>query len=218
MESLPLCQRIVLGATFAAALTVSACTGSSQGTKPASPSATLSAAAPSGAAAPVSSGALADPEVDGVIAAGSLAGSCAAHTLSFTVGSTRIVTNGSTRFSDSPCTSLKAGSVVEVKGTRQPDNSILATSVEASGQDDNEDGDQSGVKGVIAAGSLVGSCAASSLSFRIGSTTIRTNAQTRLDGTSCSALKAGDSVEVKGTRQADGSVLASRVERGSEDD
>ena len=154
-------------------------------------------------------------ELEGRITAGSLAGSCAAHNLSFTVGTTKVVTNASTQFKEARCEALKGGSEVEVKGTRQGDGSILATSIEGDDEDEdeNEDRNQAEVKGAIAAGSLGGSCAASNLSFRVGSTLVKTNASTQFKDATCVSLKAGDSVEVKGARQADNSVLASRVER-----
>jgi hypothetical protein len=79
------------------------------------------------------------------------------------------------------------------------------------GENDNEPNDDE-VKGAIAAGSLTGSCAANSLAFRIGTTAIRTNAQTRFDDITCGALGAGDVIDVHGTPQADGSLLASRIE------
>ena len=79
------------------------------------------------------------------------------------------------------------------------------------GENDSEPNDDE-VKGAIAAGSLTGSCAANSLAFRIGTTAIRTNAQTRFDDITCGALGAGDVIEVHGTPQADGSLLASRIE------
>jgi hypothetical protein len=151
-------------------------------------------------------------EANGTIQPGSVSGSCAAHTLAFMVGSTKVITNGATSFNDVTCTALKDGSVVEAKGTRLPDVSILAATVEGSGEDDNENGQEGEVKGAIAAGSTAGACATNNLSFRIGSTTVRTSAQTRFDDTSCTALKAGDSVEIKGARQVDGGILASRVQ------
>jgi len=88
---------------------------------------------------------------------------------------------------------------------------------DADDDDNDDDNDQNRgeaeVKGTIAAGSLAGSCAASTLSFRIGSTQVKTNAATQFKDTTCSSLKAGDAVEVKGARQSDASILASRVER-----
>jgi len=154
-------------------------------------------------------------EVEGRINVSSLAGSCAAHNLSFTVGTTKVVTNASTQFKDARCEALKAGSDVEVKGTRQGDGSILATSIEGDDEDEqeNEDRNEVELKGAIAAGSLGGSCAANNLSFRVGSTLVKTNVSTQFKDAACASLNAGDSVEVKGARQADNSVLASRVER-----
>ena len=150
-------------------------------------------------------------EVNGSITAGSLSGSCAAHNLTFMVGAIRVVTNASTIFRDGPCEALKAGTRVEAKGARQSDGSLLAASIE--GENDDENQGEVELKGSIAAGSLGGSCASNSLSFRINSTQVKTDASTQFKDTSCASLKAGDSVEVKGSRQADGSVLAKRVER-----
>lgn len=119
--------------------------------------------------------------------------------------------------------SIHVGDRVHVKGTpvsaTAPDGPINATKIEVQNpDDDNDQGDdndknQVEVKGAIATGSLAGSCAANTLSFKVGTTTVKTNASTKFDDTSCAALKAGDRVEVKGTRQADASVLASKVEK-----
>jgi uncharacterized protein DUF5666 len=150
-------------------------------------------------------------ELTGSINAGSLTGSCAAHSLAFTIGATKVTTGPSTQFTDGTCDALKDGSRVEVKGARQSDNSILATSVE--GDAENDENQQGGVElsGTIAAGSLGGTCPGSR-SFKIGSTLVTTNATTQFEDTSCGSLAVGDSVEVRGTRQTDLSVLASRVE------
>jgi Domain of unknown function (DUF5666) len=197
---------------FAAAAVAAAATGCGDkdtSTMPTSPS-TSSAAA----ASPVQQNAA---EVEGRINAGSLAGSCAAHNLSFTVSTTKVVTNASTQFKDARCEALTGNSEVEVKGTHQSDGSILATSVEGDDEDEdeeeNEDRNEVELKGAIAAGSIGGSCAAGNLSFRVSSTLVKTNASTQFKDAACASLKAGDSVEVKGARQADSSVLATRVER-----
>ena len=111
-----------------------------------------------------------------------------------------------------------------MKGTRQTDNSILAARVDGEEEkdeddDDDEDDDRGAagasveLKGTIATGSLTGSCASNTLAFKIGTTAVKTNSSTEFKDASCSSLKAGDSVEVRGKRQTDASVLASRVER-----
>jgi hypothetical protein len=58
--------------------------------------------------------------------------------------------------------------------------------------------------------SLTGSCP--SLTFTLEGRTVRTNAQTDFRKGSCSKLENNDRVEVEGVPQADGSVLATRVE------
>jgi Domain of unknown function (DUF5666) len=65
-------------------------------------------------------------EVKGVVS--NLSGSCV--TLTFTVQSTTVKTNGATKFEDGPCTRIANGTRVEVEGTRQADGTILATEVE----------------------------------------------------------------------------------------
>jgi hypothetical protein len=154
-------------------------------------------------------------ELKGAIVAGSIAGACPAHTLSFKVGTTKVITNASTQFKDGTCESLKDGSQVDVKGTRQTDGSVLAASVEGNGDNENDDDQESGaeLKGAIVAGSIAGACPPHTLSFKVGSTTVRTNAATEFKDVSCASLKPGDSVEVKGARQSDASVMASRVTR-----
>jgi Domain of unknown function (DUF5666) len=203
---------------FAAAAVAAAATGcggdKDPSTMPTSPSSTSAAAA---SPTPSNNGQQNAAELEGRISAGSLAGTCAAHNLSFTVGTTKVVTNASTQFKDARCEALQGNSEVEVKGTRQSDGSILAASVEGDDEDENEneneDRNEAELKGAIAAGSIGGSCAASNLSFRVGSTLVKTNASTQFKDAACASLKAGDSVEVKGARQADNSVLATRVER-----
>jgi hypothetical protein len=101
---------------------------------------------------------------------------------------------------------------VRVKGS----DANLEDNHQAGDDDDNDDDDDANkaeVKGTIAVGSLSGSCAANTLAFAVGATKVKTNGSTEFKDTSCAALKAGDSVEVKGSRQTDASVLATRVER-----
>jgi len=66
-----------------------------------------------------------DNEVKGSVS--NLAGTCPA--LTFTVQSTKITTNSSTKFKDS-CSQIANGRRVDVEGTRQTDGSIVASEVE----------------------------------------------------------------------------------------
>jgi hypothetical protein len=90
---------------------------------------------------------------------------------------------------------ITVGAAVEVRGTTTAAGGpIAATKIELEDRapnppDDNEDNKND------------------------GTTMVRTNAATEFKDTTCAALKVGDSVEVKGSRQTDSSVLAARVER-----
>ena len=103
------------------------------------------------------------------------------------------------------------GARVHVKGARTGDT-LTATRVMVQ---------QTGLERVSLSGSvsnLGGACP--DATFRFGSTTIAVNSSTMFVRGSCSALAGGLSLEVKGLRRADGSVLATMVRftRGSGDD
>jgi hypothetical protein len=66
-------------------------------------------------------------EVVGLVSA--LAGTCATS-LTFTVGTTHVTANATTVFTGVTCAALINGASVEVEGTKQPDLSIAAASVE----------------------------------------------------------------------------------------
>jgi Domain of unknown function (DUF5666) len=141
---------------------------------------------------------------------------------SFQAGNLTIKTTSSTvirhgsktvAFSD-----LKIGDHVQVRGTR--DGSTVTASeikVEQAGQggdadddDDNEDNDQGAeVEGRV---SNLGSSSCPGITFMIGSTKVTADQNTTYGkGTSCSAIKNDLKVDLKGTKQNDGSVLASRI-------
>ena len=77
----------------------------------------------------------------------------------------------------------------------------------------NERGNDVEVNGTIAR--LNGSCPL--VTFVLRSITIRTNTVTNIDD-GCSHLRNGVTIEVKGNRQRDGSILAARIEREDADD
>jgi hypothetical protein len=134
-------------------------------------------------------------------------GACPA--LTFTVGTTTVATNASTQFKDVACTALANNMSVEVKGTRQASGSVIATRVEAKGENKAPGAAEVEVKGAISGKG--GTCPA--LTFTVSSTTVVTNASTQFKDTSCAALANGTRVEVKGAKQSNGSVLATRVEK-----
>jgi hypothetical protein len=111
---------------------------------------------------------------------------------------------------------LKVGDRVHVKGT-STGTTVMATEVTLQnangnpgqgGGDDGNDGDDE-LEGALSA--LSGTCP--SISFTVSKSPVMTNASTQFRDAACSALKNNDKVEVKGTKQANGVVLASRVEK-----
>jgi len=130
-----------------------------------------------------------------------LSGTC--PDLTFTVNGTTIVANASTIFEDGSCSTVQNGTRVEIKGTRQSNGSVLATKVDIDEPDLDID-----LKGTV---SGLGS-ACPSLTFTVRGTSVVTNSATRFTDGPCSAIQNGTRLEVEGTRQANGSVLAHEVD------
>jgi uncharacterized protein DUF5666 len=112
------------------------------------------------------------------------------------------------------CADIQVNDRVEVHGTRNGDT-INAADVNVKTDhgvppvhNDVE------LKGRISL--LAGTCP--SVTFTVSSTKVTTNAATKFDESACTALHNGDAVEVKGTKQTDGRVLASKVEKDDDDD
>jgi hypothetical protein len=137
--------------------------------------------------------------------------------LSMTIAGRAVTTNATTEFKGVLCTALTSGQRVEVKGTIQPNGSVLATRLKAEKPEDENDNDNdhendndnaNEVVGAIA--SKTGTCPA--LTFKIGTTTVTTTLATTFDDVTCTALANGMEIEAKGVRQTDGSLMASRIE------
>jgi hypothetical protein len=135
-------------------------------------------------------------------------GGCPA--VSFMVQGTRVTTNSATVFDDITCATLANGVQVEVEGQRQADGSVLASRVE--GKDTNNR--EQRMEGVVSA--RAGTCPA--ITFTVLGTRVTTSGATRFKDTSCTNVVDGRLVEIRGQRQTDGSILASRVEPEDGDD
>ena len=144
-------------------------------------------------------------DISGPVA--TLGGTC--PTLAFIVQGTRVTTTASTTFEGVTCANLKNGAKVKVVGQRASDGTIAATRVQID-DDRKEDGgkDQNEVKGAVAG--LTGTCP--SLTFTVQGTKVTTTAGTTFDDLTCARVQNGLIVEVKGPRQGDGTVAATRVE------
>ena len=107
---------------------------------------------------------------------------------------------------------LRVGDHIQVKGTRDG-STVTASEIkvendEGDDADDDNDGG-SGVEGTVSA--LTGACPA--VMFTVGTTRVATSVMTRFEDVACAALANGTRVEVSGTRAADGTLMATRVER-----
>ena len=131
-------------------------------------------------------------------------------TLVLTVDTTTVRTSSSTsvkrRGDFQTLDALKVGQSLHVIGTRRADGSLDARLIEI---DDDAEGGEFEIEGSM--GGLKGTCP--SLTFGVNGFSIVTNASTIFDGTACGDFKNGNKVQVKGTKQANGSVLATRVKK-----
>jgi hypothetical protein len=175
------------------AVSVVACVGSSENSDSASPT----------AGSPTSPSPSSEAKVEGAIAGPG--GAC--PNLSFAINGQGVLTNSSTRFEHSACSDLRTGMQVEVEGARQANGMILARKVER--KDVEQQPQEVELEGPIAG--LSGTCP--TLSFAINGQGVLTNSSTRFEHAACSDLRTGMQVEVEGARQANGAILARKVER-----
>lgn len=142
-----------------------------------------------------------EAELKGPVA--SLGGTCPA--VNFILQGARVSTGSETTFDDITCAGLRNGVQVEVHGQRQADGSVLATRIEAEEEDN---GPRTDIEGVVSG--LTGQCPA--IVFTVQGTRVTTTGATSFRDMSCAAVADGMRVKLRGQRQADGSILASRVE------
>ena len=121
---------------------------------------------------------------------------------------------------------IQVGDHVQVKGTTATTTTgttFTATEIKVEDMDhdaaDDDDEDDAGAKveGKISGLAGTGTCPALTFNVVTGTTTttttkVTTNAATKFDDVLCTALANGQVVEVKGTKQTDGSILATKVE------
>jgi len=103
---------------------------------------------------------------------------------------------------------IVVGDHVQARGTM--DGAALVASeikVEQTGKGDDSEGE---LKGAISGLTSTAGCPV--LTFTVGTTVVTTSAATEFDGVLCTALADGAIVEVEGTPQPDGSILATKVE------
>ena len=143
-------------------------------------------------------------EVKGQVAG--LSGSC--PTLHFTVGAYRVATSAKTQFYGAACGQIANNVRVEVKGTKA-DGSIEATGVQV--EKENYDDPHQSIELSGAVSNRSGTCP--TITFAVQSKTVGTSKATEFSGTTCATLANGDQVQVKATKQSDGTLLAIGVEK-----
>ncbi len=109
---------------------------------------------------------------------------------------------------------LKVGDAVVVEGTTQSDGSVLAQKIRRSNGDGDGDGDDPGGTQQVSFSGTVGTVGSSSLT--VSGKTVQVNINTTIVDSQgaklmLSAIKTGDNVDVQGTTQSDGSVLANKI-------
>lgn len=106
---------------------------------------------------------------------------------------------------------IQVGDHIQARGTMDG-TALVATEikVEDTGNDNDEGAGVAELKGTVSAFSGAATCPAAT--FMIGTTKVTTSATTVFDDVTCATLADGAIVEVEGTKQADGSILATKVE------
>jgi len=105
--------------------------------------------------------------------------------------------------------SITVGNHVQARGTIDG-GTLVATEIKVEHTDREGDDGGGEVRGLVSGLSSTTGCPV--LTFIVGTTTVTTSAATDFDDVLCSALANGAVVEVEGTRQANGSILATKVE------
>lgn len=140
-------------------------------------------------------------------------GSLTVRGITVTVGPTTVIRHGHRILT---ITDLHVGDRVQARGIMNG-VTLAATEIKVEDvgrdDDDTDDGDKSDVRGTVSG--LTGACPVRA--FTVGTTRVTTTSTTVFEDLTCATLVNGASVEVEGTRQADGSIAAAKVEADSDE-
>jgi hypothetical protein len=145
----------------------------------------------------------------------SLVSTTSCPALSFMVGGYTVVTSASTQFVYGTCANLKAGSKLVLTGSKSGDTivaSIIAFRDVSTTTPTVPTTPAEPVSGESTVTSLVTGASCPALSFMMGSYTISVTATTMYERGACADIAAGAKLGVTGTKRADGSVLASKIQ------
>jgi len=105
---------------------------------------------------------------------------------------------------------IEVGDHLQARGTMEG-TALVATEIKVQDTgNDNDDVDEAELKGPVSGLSSTALCPV--VTFMIGTTKVTTSAATVFDDVTCATLANGAIVEVEGATQADGSILATKVE------
>jgi hypothetical protein len=107
---------------------------------------------------------------------------------------------------------IEIGDHVEARGTMEG-TTLVAREIKVQGSGGDDDVNETEVEGAISGLSSTATCPV--VTFMIGATKVTTSAATVFDDVTCATLANAARVEVEGIRQADGSILATKVEAES---
>jgi Domain of unknown function (DUF5666) len=139
----------------------------------------------------------------------SLVSGTSCPTLSFMIGGFKVSVTATTVFERGTCADIVMGARLKVTGTRQPDNSIVATSIEVKTNGRGRNPEHVEGEGIITAVDATTSCP--TLTFSIGAKSISVTADTVFQRGTCDDLKIGKRVHVKG-EMLDDDVVATTIE------
>src|SRR5436190_851798 len=145
-------------------------------------------------------------EVEGEGRVTQLIDGTACPTVPVSVDGIFVSTTEATRFDDGSFGDVLAGVKIEAKGTRQVDGAIVASRIEVKDRAGDE------VEGEGRVTSLVDGTSCPTLQFMVEGIRVSTTGATRFEDGSCGDILLGVKIEAKGTRQLDGSIVASRIE------
>jgi Domain of unknown function (DUF5666) len=126
-------------------------------------------------------------------------------TLSLKVGDTYVIANSATTFTGGSCGDVKAGASIQVVGTKPADSTIVtATKITITTSAPAPAPTPVTLSGSVIG--VIGTCPA--LSLKVSDTYVTTSAATTFSGKSCGAVKAGDLVQIVGTRVANSAIVS----------
>jgi hypothetical protein len=150
--------------------------------------------------------------VSGEAVVSSLVDGTSCPSLSFMVASHKSTVTTSTVYEKGACTDIKAGAILRLSGTKQTDGTIAVSKVYVKSKENEKENEKDKeVEGEGIISSVTSGTSCPTLQFLIGSHVIKLDGATAFPKGACTDLKAGSKVSVKGTKNSDGTVAATRV-------